>query len=78
MRHWIPAVLYDAKPWALAIAGAILLLGSLYVALSQGHWTVLLGLLCFAGAALLVGGGVLFQLRMDYRARSKWRREGRR
>ncbi len=43
--------------------------------LSAGYWTVWRGLLLFAGAALAIVGGATLQLRQDYRARSKWRRE---
>jgi type II secretory pathway component PulL len=43
--------------------------------LSAGLWTVWRGLLCFAGAALAIVGGATLQLRQDYRARSKWRRD---
>jgi type II secretory pathway component PulL len=43
--------------------------------LSAGYWTVWRGLSMFAGAALAIIGGITLQLRQDYRARSKWRRE---
>jgi hypothetical protein len=46
--------------------------------LSAGLWSVWRGLLCFGGAALAIVGGATLQLRQDYRARSKWRRETRR
>ena len=47
------------------------MLWSLYA----GLWTVWRGLMCLAGAALAIIGGATLQLRQDYRARSKWRRD---
>jgi len=44
--------------------------------LSDGSWTVPRSLLCLLGAGLAIAGGATLQLRQDYRANSKWRREG--
>jgi type II secretory pathway component PulL len=55
-----------------------LAIGMMVWSLSAGLWTAWRGLLCLAGAALAVVGGATLQLRQDYRARSKWRREKRR
>jgi hypothetical protein len=43
--------------------------------LSVGYWTWWRGLSIFGGAALSIVGGATLQMRQDYRARSKWRRE---
>jgi hypothetical protein len=43
--------------------------------LSAGLWTVWRSFLCFLGAALAIAGGATLQLRQDYRAKSKWRRD---
>jgi len=67
--------LYEAKPWALIGLGAVLVIGATVWSLAAGYWTVWRGLLLFAGAALAIIGGATLQLRQDYRARSKWRRE---
>ncbi len=75
MGSWTPQSLYDAKPWALVGLGAILGLGMTLWSLSAGAWTVWRGLLCFAGAGLAIVGGATLQLRQDYRAKSKWRRD---
>lgn len=75
MRPWIPQSLYDAKPWSLIGIGVVLSIGATLWSLSAGLWTVWRGLLCFAGAALAIIGGATLQLRQDYRARSKWRRD---
>ena len=78
MRFWTPQSIYDAKPWIFVVCGAILAVGAMLWSLFDGSWSVGRGLLCFAGAALSIIGGVTLQLRQDYRARSKWRRETRR
>jgi hypothetical protein len=75
MRAWTPQTLYDAKPWALIGLGVILSIGMMLWSLSAGLWTVWRGLLCLTGAALAIVGGATLQLRQDYRARSKWRRD---
>ncbi|MGA2776283.1 MAG: hypothetical protein ABSF94_01910 [Steroidobacteraceae bacterium] len=76
MKIWTPQSLYSAKPWVMIAGGAILALGSTFWSLVEGSWTVWRGLGCFAGAVLAVGGGAIAQLRQEYRARSKWRRDG--
>jgi len=75
MRHWTPQTLYDSKPWVLIVMGVILSIGATLWSLSAGVWTVWRGLLCFAGAGLGIVGGATLQLRQEYRARSKWRRD---
>jgi len=57
--------------------GAVLAIGMMAWSLSAGSWTVWRCLLCFTGAALAIIGGATLQMRQDYRARSKWRRETR-
>jgi len=75
MRSWTPQTLYDVKPWAYIAVGVVLALGMMLWSLAVGSWTGWRGLLCFAGAALAIVGGATVQLRQDYRARSKWRRD---
>ncbi|HTV97689.1 MAG TPA: hypothetical protein VME42_16935 [Steroidobacteraceae bacterium] len=75
MRWWTPQTLYEAKPWALTGAGAVLAIGATCWSLAVGYWTVWRGLSLFAGATLAVIGGIVLQMRQDYRARSKLRRE---
>lgn len=77
MRSWTPQTLYDAKPWVLIAIGTVLAVGSVAWSLSAGLWSVWRGLLCFAGAALAIIGGITAQMRQDYRASSKWRRASR-
>jgi hypothetical protein len=58
--------------------GVALAVGMMGWSLTVGLWTVWRGLLCVGGAALSVIGGITMQMRQEYRARSKWRRETRR
>jgi predicted MFS family arabinose efflux permease len=78
MKRWIPNSLYAAKPWALVVAGAALVVGSMAWSIVADQWNDLRGALCGLGVVMSVGGGVILQLRQDYRAQSKWRRERRR
>jgi protein-S-isoprenylcysteine O-methyltransferase Ste14 len=57
------------------VMGAILGVGMMLWSLSAGTWTVLRGLLCLGGVALAIVGGATLQMRQDYRANSKWRRD---
>ncbi|HEX4239841.1 MAG TPA: hypothetical protein VHZ53_00405 [Steroidobacteraceae bacterium] len=75
MRPWTPQGLYDAKPWALMGVGAIMAAGAFFWSWWAGSWTVWRGLACFGGATLAIVGGATLQLRQDYRAKSKWRRD---
>ena len=75
MRSWTPQTLYDAKPWVCIILGGALAIGMTGWSLAAGYWTVLRGLSMFGGASLAIVGGITLQMRQDYRARSKWRRE---
>jgi hypothetical protein len=67
--------LYDAKPWALMVVGAILGVGMMLWSLSAGQWALWRGLLCLGGVALAIVGGATLQMRQEYRANSKWRRD---
>jgi hypothetical protein len=75
MKRWTPQTLYAAKPWILIGIGSVLCLGSFGLSLAEGDWSAWRGLSCGVGAAMAVGGGIIAQLRQQYRARSKWRRE---
>jgi hypothetical protein len=75
MRTWTPQTLYDAKPWAFMVVGAILGVGMMLWSLSAGQWTLWRGLLCLGGVALAIVGGATLQQRQEYRANSKWRRD---
>jgi hypothetical protein len=78
MKSWTPKTLYDAKPWVFVVVGAALAIGMMAWSLAAGYWLIWRSLLCLGGVALAIVGGVTLQLRQDYRARSKWRRETRR
>lgn len=74
MRPWMPQSLYNAKPWFLIGVGALLGGGMTIWSFSDGAWTIVRSLLCLLGAGLAIAGGATLQLRQDYRAQSKWRR----
>ncbi|MGA2399295.1 MAG: hypothetical protein ABSG30_14680 [Steroidobacteraceae bacterium] len=74
MRPWTSETLYESRPWILILVGALLGIGATGWSLAVGYWTVWRGLCMFAGAALAIVGGIILQLRQDYRARSKLRR----
>jgi hypothetical protein len=75
MRSWTPQTLYDVKPWAFIVVGAILGVGMMLWSLSAGQWTLWRGLSCLVGVALTIVGGATLQQRQEYRANSKWRRD---
>jgi type II secretory pathway component PulL len=75
MRSRTPRTIYEAKPWVLIAAGTILAIGATVWSIALGYWTVFRCLAMFAGAALAIVGGVVLQMRQDYRARDKLRRE---
>lgn len=74
MRRWMPASLYEAKPWVLIGIGLLLLLGMMAWSLYAGSWTVWRSLAALAGTAMLIAGGALMQLRQEYRTRLRSRR----
>jgi protein-S-isoprenylcysteine O-methyltransferase Ste14 len=73
--RWIPQSVYEAKPWVLISLGVVMALGMMFWSLAAGLWTVWRSFLCFLGAALAITGGATLQMRQDYRAKSKWRRD---
>jgi hypothetical protein len=73
--RWTPQTLYDAKPWAFIGIGVILSIGMTLWSLSAGDWGFWRGFLCIVGVGFVVVGGIILQLRQEYRARSKWRRD---
>jgi hypothetical protein len=75
MRSWTPQTLYDIKPWAFIVVGAILGVGMMLWSLSAGQWALWRVLLCLGGVALAIVGGATLQQRQEYRANSKWRRD---
>jgi hypothetical protein len=75
MRSWMPQTLYAVKPWAFIVVGAILGVGMMLWSLSDGQWTGWRGFLCLGGVALAIVGGATLQMRQEYRAKSKWRRD---
>jgi protein-S-isoprenylcysteine O-methyltransferase Ste14 len=75
VRSWTPQRLYEAKPWVFVCVGVLLAVGMMVWSLIEGLWMLWRSLLCLGGMVLAIVGGATLQLRQDYRARSKWRRE---
>jgi len=75
MKKWTPRLIYGAKPWVMIVCGTALGVGGFALSVFHGDWSGLRGLSCAAGAALAIGGGAILQMRLTYRAQSKWRRE---
>jgi len=75
MKSWTRDSIYGARPWVLIGVGVGLALGMMLWSLSEGLWTLWRSLLCLGGTALCIVGGAILQMRLDYRARSKLRRE---
>lgn len=75
-KPWWPSRVYEARPWiaiAIGVLSATLAFGSSVPA--RGEWT-LVGVIAFlVGCGLVVYGGVVLQIRREYRKRSKWHRE---
>jgi uncharacterized iron-regulated membrane protein len=59
----------------MIIVGVLLAAGATAWSIVMGFWTVWSCLAMLSGTALAIIGGVVLQMRQDYRARSKWRRE---
>jgi hypothetical protein len=76
MRRWLPRSVYESKPWLLIGFGALLGAGMPVWSFLDGAWTVWRSLLCLVGVGLAIAGGATLQMRQDYRAKSKWRRDG--
>jgi len=66
VRSWTPQRLYEAKPWVFVCVGVLLAVGMMVWSLIEGLWMLWRSLLCLGGMVLAI---------VDYRARSKWRRE---
>ena len=78
MKHWWPERAYRSKPYLALGVGSALAIGSVVASIVRGDWGML-ALVCGLGCVLLIYGGVVLQLRSEYRRRSKWaRRDGER
>jgi hypothetical protein len=73
MKRWWPEGAYRSKPYIALGLGCVLALGSIVLSIVRGDWGQL-ALVCGSGCALLIYGGVIIQLRNEYRQRSKWAR----
>ena len=78
IRIWWPSPLYEAKPYGAMVLG--LLVGALSLARSWslGAWEPSFAVAFVVACSILVYGGVILQMRLEYRRRSRWQRERRR
>lgn len=75
-KAWWPSRVYEAWPWIAIAAGVTFATFAFAASLrARGDWTFLGALAFLAGCGLVVYGGVVLQIRRDYRKRSKWHRE---
>ena len=74
-KHWWPPWAYESRPWAALVLGSAGVASGLVVSLIQGHWSGLTTVLFGAGCVLAIYGGVLMQLRREYRSTSQWARK---
>lgn len=76
-RFWWPEPLYEARPYGALTLG--LLAGALSLArsIAVGDWQPTFILVLVAGCAVMTYGGVILQMRYQYRRRSRWNRERR-
>jgi len=74
-RIWWPEPLYEARPYGALTIGLLGGVVALARALAVGYWENLYTLAFVAGCAVMIYGGVVLQMRYDYRRRSRWNRE---
>ncbi len=75
LRLWWPSPLYEARPYGALLIGIAAGLGALARALQLGEWRLAVGVAFVAGCIAMIYGGVVVQMRMEYRRRSRWYRE---
>jgi hypothetical protein len=73
IKRWWPEGAYRSKPYIALGLAYVLALGSVVLSIVRADWGQL-ALVCGSGCALLIYGGVIIQLRHEYRRRSKWPR----
>jgi hypothetical protein len=76
MSAWLPKSVYNAKPWILMGMGALFAVGMFLWSILAGSWSFTRSMFCLLGVGLAIAGGATLQLRQEYRAKSKWRRDG--
>lgn len=75
-KAWWPSRAYEFRPWiAMAVGVVVASLAFLQSGGARHEWTFASALVFLAGCGLVVYGGVVLQLRREYRKRSKWYRE---
>jgi hypothetical protein len=76
-KHWWPEAIYEAKPYGAVSLGLLAGVVALARSLAAGMWESPYMAIFVLGCAVMVYGGVVLQMRYEYRRRSRWNREHR-
>ncbi len=76
-KFWWPEALYEAKPYGALTLGLMAGVVAMARSLGVGNWDAAFAIVLVAGSGVIVYGGVILQMRHDYRRRSRWSREAR-
>jgi hypothetical protein len=76
-KFWWPEPLYEARPYGALTLGLLAGVISLARSVAVGSWEPPFLLTLAVGAAVMVYGGVVLQMRYGYRRRSRWNQERR-
>lgn len=71
-KIWWPPWAYETRPWAALALAALGGAGALVVSIYQGSWGIPAMLVFGMASALAIYGGIVLQLRREYRESSKW------
>ena len=77
-RIWLPEPVYEAKPYGALGLGALVGIGSFFRSLSEGSWDMVFAAAFVAGCLVLVYGGMILQMRQEYRRSAAHKRPERR
>jgi hypothetical protein len=66
-RIWLPEPVYAAKPYGALGLGALVGIGSFLRSLTAGSWDMVFAAAFVAGCFVLIYGGMILQMRQEYR-----------
>ncbi len=76
-KFWWPEAVYEAKPYGALTLGLMAGVVALARSLAIGNWDGAFATFLILGVVVVVYGGVILQMRYEYRRRSRWNREAR-
>jgi len=76
-KFWWPEPLYEARPYGALTLGLLAGVIALARSVALGNWEVPFMMALGIGFAAMIYGGVVLQMRYEYRRRSRWNRERR-